>query len=105
MEFPESSTQKELSLTWLRIAEISDKDFGFTDLEKKTDKIRFSVRVLLYNDNGEIYQGILKEKNLQRQKSLSGSFPFTLQHIYILPHYHQNSTSTLSKFFRNTLFY
>lgn len=54
MEFPESSTQKELSLTWLRIAEISDKDFGFTDLEKKTDKIRFSVRVLLYNDKGEI---------------------------------------------------
>ena len=52
--FPENASEKERTLNWKQIATISDKDFGFTDLEEKADKIRFSVRVLLYNEKGEI---------------------------------------------------
>lgn len=54
MDFPQNATEKERTLNWKQIATISDKDFGFTDLGEKTDKIRFSVRVLLYNEKGEI---------------------------------------------------
>lgn len=54
MDFPKDATEKERKINWQKIAEISDKDFGFTDLGGKEDKIRFSVRVLLYNDKGEI---------------------------------------------------
>ena len=54
MFFPQNATEKERTLNWKQIATISDKDFGFTDLEEKADKIRFSVRVLLYNEKGEI---------------------------------------------------
>lgn len=60
--FPENASEKERTLNWKQIATISDKDFGFTDLEEKADKIRFSVRVLLYNEKGEICV-IKSEKN------------------------------------------
>lgn len=54
MIFPKEATSYEKKIGWKLIAEISDEDFGFTDLEEKTDNIRFSVRVLLYNEQGEI---------------------------------------------------
>lgn len=54
MDFPQNATKKERTLNWKQIAIMSDEDFGFTDLEEKADKTRFSVRVLLYNEKGEI---------------------------------------------------
>lgn len=43
--FPQNATEKERTLNWKQIAEISDKDFGFTNLEEKADKIRFKVKM------------------------------------------------------------
>lgn len=54
MIFPVSATNKERDIAWRKIAEISDKDFGFTDLGDKSDKSRFGVRIIL-KDGGEIY--------------------------------------------------
>ena len=51
MIFPFSATNEERDIAWHKIAEISDKDFGFTDLG---DKSRFGVRIIL-KDGGEIY--------------------------------------------------
>ncbi len=52
--FPENATEKERTLNWQQIAEISDKDFGFNTPKEKTDEIRLCVRVLLINDKDEI---------------------------------------------------
>ena len=54
MEFPESASMAEREIKWRKIAEISDADFGFTDLTEKPDKARFGVRVCLFNERGEI---------------------------------------------------
>lgn len=54
MDFPKNATEEEHILNWQQIAEISDKDFGFNTPKEKTDKIRFCVRVLLFNDEDEI---------------------------------------------------
>lgn len=54
MDFPKDATDKERRIGWLKIAEISDKDFGFDDPREKTDEIRFCVRVLLFNNKNEI---------------------------------------------------
>ena len=54
MDFPKDATNKERKIDWLKIAEISDKDFGFDNPKEKTDETRFCVRVLLFNDKNEI---------------------------------------------------
>ncbi len=54
IDFPKNATEKERNIKWKKLAEISDIDFGFTDLEEKADKTKFSVRILLYNEKGEI---------------------------------------------------
>lgn len=54
IEFPKNATKEERNIKWQKLADISDKDFGFTDLEAKTDKTKFSVRILLYNEKDEI---------------------------------------------------
>lgn len=61
MIFPVSATNEERDIAWRKIAEISDKDFGFTDLGNKSDKSRFGVRIIL-KDSGEIY-AIKSEKH------------------------------------------
>ena len=52
--FPQDATGQERNMRWRKIAEISDKDFGFNTPKEKTDEIRFCVRVLLFNDKNEI---------------------------------------------------
>ena len=54
MIFPENATSEERAINWQKIAEITDVDFGFNDPKKETDEIRFCVRILLFNDKGEI---------------------------------------------------
>lgn len=54
IEFPEKATSEERAINWRKIAEIKDADFGFNDPKEKTDVIRFCVRVLLFNEKGEI---------------------------------------------------
>ncbi|MBQ2643332.1 NUDIX domain-containing protein [Candidatus Saccharibacteria bacterium] len=54
LEFPEEATREERTIDWKLLAEISDKDFRFTDLVEKSDKTRFSVRILLCNNRSEI---------------------------------------------------
>ena len=45
--FPECATDDERQIHWQKIAEITDKDFGFDTPRAKTGKIRFNVRVLM----------------------------------------------------------
>ncbi|MBR2766921.1 NUDIX domain-containing protein [Candidatus Saccharibacteria bacterium] len=52
--FPDSAKDEEKAISWQQITEISDRDFGFNMPKEKTDKIRFCVRVLLFNDKDEI---------------------------------------------------
>ena len=52
ISYPAEATENEKNIKWKLLGKIYDKDFGFTDLEEKTDNIRFSVRVLLYNERG-----------------------------------------------------
>ena len=54
MVFPNGANKAERIINWRKIAEISDKDFGFDNPKEKTDGIRFCVRVLLFNDKNEI---------------------------------------------------
>lgn len=54
IKFPKSATNEEQMAKWSKIAEISDKDLGFNDPKEKTNKTRFCVRVLLFNDKNEI---------------------------------------------------
>ena len=54
IEFPADTTKKERALDWPKLAEISDADFGFTDLIKKPNRARFDVRMLLLNDSGKL---------------------------------------------------
>lgn len=51
--FPDSATKSERQGPWTKIGEISDQDFGFNNPKEKTGKTRFSVRVILHNDNDE----------------------------------------------------
>ncbi|MBQ3296504.1 NUDIX domain-containing protein [Candidatus Saccharibacteria bacterium] len=52
--FPKNATNEERQIDWQLIAKISDKDFGFNNLKPKSDEIRFNVRCILQNSNGEI---------------------------------------------------
>lgn len=52
--FPIGANEYESSIKWECLGEISDKDFGFVDIVTKEDIIRFCVRVLLLNANGEL---------------------------------------------------
>lgn len=54
LDFPDNATEEERSITWQKIAEISDADFGFNTPKDKTGKTRFCVRILMQNDKGEI---------------------------------------------------
>ena len=50
----ETLVQPKDLANWKKIAEIADKDFGFNTPKEKNDKIRFSVRIILKNNRGEI---------------------------------------------------
>lgn len=52
--FPEGATNDERKMKWRKIAEISDKDFGFNIPKAKTGKKRYDVRILLLNSKNEI---------------------------------------------------
>ena len=54
MNYPKNVTEEEKSIDWIKIAEISDQDFGFTDVVKKPSKLHFNTRILLINEKGEI---------------------------------------------------
>ena len=54
IQFPDKATESEKNNKWQQIAEVSDNDFGFNTPKEKTDKVRFCVRVLLFNDDGKI---------------------------------------------------
>ena len=54
MNFPENVTDEERGMDWRKIAEIKDADFGFNDPRGGAEEVRFCVRILLFNDRGEI---------------------------------------------------
>ena len=54
MDYPQNATSEEKTIDWVKIAEISDQDFGFTDLVEKSSETRFNTRILLTNEKDEI---------------------------------------------------
>ena len=54
MIFPKNATSEEREITWQKIAEITDADFGFDTPKEKTGISRFCVRILLFNEKNEI---------------------------------------------------
>ena len=52
--FPINATDEERAIDWQKIAEISDQDFGFTDIAERANFTGYSVRVLLYNESQQI---------------------------------------------------
>lgn len=54
MNYPKGATERERAIEWRKIAEISDADFGYTELRGENDEIRFCVRAVVVNPEGEI---------------------------------------------------
>ncbi len=54
MIFPDGANELERGIQWVKIGEITDADFGFRELRERTNKIRFCVRVLIFNDENEL---------------------------------------------------
>lgn len=54
IQFPADATNEERAITWHRIAEVKDSDFGFNTPKEKTGNTRFGVRVIMPNDKNEI---------------------------------------------------
>ena len=52
--FPPGANEYERSIEWSNLGEISDSDFGFSDLAEKLDRARYNVRILLFDKNGKI---------------------------------------------------
>ncbi len=54
MIFPAGAKEDEKNIDWQQIVEIKDADFGFDTPRKSANKTRFCVRILLFNEKGEI---------------------------------------------------
>ncbi len=54
INYPDGATEAERAVVRRKIAEISDADFGYTDLREKNDEIRFCVRAVVENPKGDI---------------------------------------------------
>ncbi len=54
MIFPKEATEDEKNIDWQQIIEIKDADFGFNTPKESESKIRFCVRILLFNEKEEI---------------------------------------------------
>ena len=54
IDYPDGATEAERAIEWRKITEISDADFGYTNLREKNDEIRFCVRAVVMNPKGEI---------------------------------------------------
>ena len=52
--FPPGANEYERGVMWSNLGEISDSDFGFSDLVEKTNCTRYNVRILLFDKNGKI---------------------------------------------------
>ena len=52
--FPPGANEYERDIEWSNLGEISDSDFGFSDLVEKPNCARYNVRVLLFDKNGKI---------------------------------------------------
>ena len=52
-QFPADATNEERAITWRKIAEVKDSDFGFNTPKEKTGNTRFCVRVIMPNDKNE----------------------------------------------------
>lgn len=53
IQFPADTTNEERAITWHKIAEVKDSDFGFNTPKEKTGNTRFCVRVIIPNDKNE----------------------------------------------------
>ena len=53
IQFPTDATNEERAITWHKIAEVKDSDFGFDTPKEKTGNTRFCVRVIIPNDKNE----------------------------------------------------
>ena len=53
IQFPADATNEERAITWHKIAEVKDSDFGFNTPKEKTGNTRFCVRVIIPNDKNE----------------------------------------------------
>lgn len=52
--YPLGANEYERGIKWNNLGEISDSDFNFSDLIEKPNYIRYNVRVLLFNEVGNI---------------------------------------------------
>ena len=53
IQFPADATNEERTITWHKITEVKDSDFGFNTPKEKTGNTRFCVRVIIPNDKNE----------------------------------------------------
>lgn len=72
--FPPAATAEEKSITWPKIAEITDADFGFHDPREKTNIEKYGTRVLIINENNEICV-VKSDKNNYMQVTGGGIEP------------------------------
>ena len=54
IDFPAGASERERNVKWEKLGEVADADFGFSDLVEGPEVTRYSVRVLLLNERGEI---------------------------------------------------
>jgi 8-oxo-dGTP pyrophosphatase MutT (NUDIX family) len=72
--FPPAATAEEKSITWPKIAEITDADFGFKNPRERTNIEKYGTRVLIINDKDEICV-VKSDKNNYMQVTGGGIEP------------------------------